>query len=113
MAKSQAARTFAVSLSSLKRYIGMAHEGKSLAPKKRPGLRPKIDEQGQRLLEADLQERPAATLPQRRGFLERVAGVKVGDSTLSRMLEPMGRSRKKDRWARASATNVSGRLGGL
>jgi transposase len=113
MGKSQAARTFGVGLSSVKRYVGMAREGKSLAPKKRPGLRPKIDEQGRRLLEADLQERPTATLPQRRQFLERVAGVKVCDSTVSRMLKRMGWSRKKDRWARASATNGSGRLGGL
>ena len=111
--KSQAARTFGVSLSSVKRYIGMARDGKSLTPKKRPGLRPKIDEQGRRLLEADLQERPAATLPQRRQFLERVAGVKVCDSTVSRMLKRMGWSRKKDRWVRASATNGSGRIGGL
>ena len=105
MAKSQAARTFGVSLSSVKRYVGMASEGRSLTPKKRPGLRPKIDEQTKRLLEADLQERPAATLPQRREFLKRVGGVRVSDSTVSRMLKRMGWSRKKDRWVRASATN--------
>ena len=105
MAKSQAARTFGVSLSSVKRYVGMASEGRSLTPKKRPGLRPKIDEQTKRLLEADLQERPAATLPQRREFLKRVGGVRVSDSTVSRMLKRMGWTRKKDRWVRASATN--------
>jgi transposase len=61
----------------------------------RPGLHPKIDERGKRLLQMDLQERPAATLTQRREFLERVAGVKVSDSTVSRMLKRMGWSRKK------------------
>src|SRR5215203_2663987 len=37
MPKAQAARTFRVSLSSLKRYVDKANRGKSLAPKKRPG----------------------------------------------------------------------------
>jgi transposase len=108
MGKSEVARTFGVSLSSVNRYVGMAREGRPLTPKKRPGLRPKIDEQGKRLLEADLQDRPAATLSQRREFLKRVAGVRVSDSTVSRMFKRMGWSRKKDRWVRVSATNGSG-----
>ena len=111
MGKSEATRTFGLSLSSVKRYVGMAREGRPLTPMKRPGLHPKIDEQGKRLLQADLKERPAATLPQRREFLQRVAGVKVSDSTVSRMLKRMGWSRKKDRWVRASATNGSERPG--
>ncbi len=53
MGKSEVARTLGVSLSSVKRYVGMAHQGRSLTPKKPPGLRPKIDEQGKRLLQAD------------------------------------------------------------
>jgi len=39
--KSEAARIFGVSLSSVKRYVLMAREGKSLSPKKRPGLKSK------------------------------------------------------------------------
>jgi transposase len=108
MSKSEAARTFGVSLSSVKRYAKMADEGRSLAPKKRPGSRPKLDESARRLLEADLKERPAATLPQRCEFLDRVAGEKVSESTVSRILKRMGWSRKKDRWVRANATNGSG-----
>jgi transposase len=72
--------SFSVSVSSIKRYVAMAHEGRSLTPKKPPGLRPKIDEQAKGLLQADLKERPAATLPHRREFLQRVAGVRVSDS---------------------------------
>src|SRR5215208_4974338 len=96
--KSEVARAFGVGLSSVKRYVAMAREGRSLSPKKRPGTKPKIGEDARRLLEADLEERPAATLPQRREFLRRVAGVRVSDSTLSRILKRMGWSRKKDRW---------------
>src|SRR3712207_8973608 len=89
MGKSEAARTFGVSLSSVKRYVSTARQGRPLTPKKRPGLHPKIDEQGKKLLQADLQERPAATLPQRREVLQRGAGVRVSGSTVSRMLKRM------------------------
>jgi transposase len=37
MSKAQAARTFSVSLSSVKRYVNKAERGESLAPKKSPG----------------------------------------------------------------------------
>jgi transposase len=105
MPKTEAARTFGVGISSVKRYVATARAGKSLAPKKRPGSKPKLDQGARRLLEADLEERPAATLPQRREFLGRVAGVEVSESTVSRMLKRLGWSRKKDRWERRSATS--------
>ena len=91
----EVAQTFSVGLSTVKRYAATARQGKPLAPKKRPGSKAKLDEAARKLLEADLEERPAATLPQRREFLARVAGVGVSDSTVSRMLERMGWSRKK------------------
>jgi transposase len=107
MPKIEAARTFGVGISSVKRYVPRARQGRSLAPKKRPGSKPKLDESARRLLEADLQQRPRATLPQRREFLRRMRGVSVSDSTLSRMLRGMGWTRKKDRWVRARETNYS------
>jgi transposase len=103
--KSEAARAFGVSRSSVKRYAKLVEKGCSLAPKKRPGSKPKIDEDTRSLLEADLEERPAATLSERREFLRRVAGLSVSESTVSRMLRRLGWSRKKDRWERQSATS--------
>ena len=103
--KSEAARSFGVSRSSVKRYAKLADEGRPLAPKKGPGLKPKMDEAARRLLEQDLQERPAATLSERREYLDRVAGVRVSESTVSRVLRRLGWSRKKDRWQRESATS--------
>jgi transposase len=103
--KSEAARTFGISRSSVKRYAKLAEDGRPLAPKKRPGLKPKLHEAARRLLEEDLEERPAATLRQRREFLRAVAGVSVSESTVSRMLGRLGWSRKKDRWERQSATS--------
>jgi transposase-like protein len=41
--KSEAARAFGVSRSSVKRYAKLAEEGRPLAPKKRPGSKPKMD----------------------------------------------------------------------
>jgi transposase len=58
--QSKAARLFGVSLSSIKRYARLARDGRSLKPGKAPGKRPKIDERGKRLLEADLEQRPPA-----------------------------------------------------
>lgn len=42
--KGGTARTFGVSLSSVKRYVGMARR-EGLSPKRRPGKRPMINEQ--------------------------------------------------------------------
>ena len=105
MPKIDAARTFGVGISSVKRYVATYREGGSLAPKKRPGSKPKLDESARKLLEANLKEHPEATLPQRREFLRRVRGVEVSDSTVSRVLKRMGWSRKKDRWVRARGTS--------
>src|SRR5215216_6491735 len=93
--KAEAARAFGVGISSVKRYVATYREGRSLAPKKRPGSKPKLDEGARKLLEANLEEHPEATLPQRREFLQRVCGVSVSDSTVSRMLRRMGWTRKK------------------
>ena len=103
--KSETARAFGVSRSSVKRYAKLADEGRPLAPKKRPGSKPKMDETARRLLEADMEERPATTLSERREYLGRACGLSVSESTVSRMLRRLGWSRKKDRWERVSATN--------
>ena len=109
--KSEAARAFGVSRSSVKRYAKLVEEGRALTPKKRPGSKPKMDERSRRLLEADLEEHPTATLSERREYLKRVASLSVSESTLSRVLRRLGWSRKKDRWERQSATSSCGRRG--
>src|SRR5215218_8370582 len=110
--KSEVARLLGVSLSSVKRYARLAREGKPLAPRKAPGKRPKIGEKARRLLEADLEERPAGTLEERRRFLERVAGVRVSESTVSRMLKRLGWTRKKIDGRERTGRVVEGGLAG-
>jgi transposase len=105
MNKSEAARAFGVSLSSVKRYAKAAREGRSLSPGKAPGKKLLLDEKARRLLEADLKERPFAKLSDRQEYLKKVAGVSVSESTLSRALRKMGFGRKKGRWVPVSETS--------
>src|ERR671912_121147 len=105
MNKSEAARAFGVSLSSVKRYAKAAREGRSLSPGKAPGKKLLLDEKARRLLEADLKERPFAKLSDRQDYLKKVAGVSVSESTLSRALRKMGFGRKKGRWVPVSETS--------
>ena len=74
MPKSEAARFFSVSLSSVKRYVGIANRGSSLEPRKGGGRPPKTDETAKKLLEEDIRTRPAGTVSQRRRFLEHLTG---------------------------------------
>jgi transposase len=105
MPKTEAAKTFGVSRASVKRYAAAAREGKPLAPKKHPGSKPKLDETARRLLEADVENRPAATLRERCRFVERVAGVSVSEPTISRLLRRMGFSPKEGAWVRLRETS--------
>ena len=72
MPKAQAARTFGVGISTVKRYATKARRGEPLEPAKAPGKRPKIDERLSKLLEGDLEERPFVTLQQRCDYVEGV-----------------------------------------
>jgi transposase len=105
MPKAQAARLFDVSLSSVKRYSRTAREGGSLEPRKSPGRPHKIGEEGQLLLERNVEERPAATIPQRRRFLEHITGTTLSDSTVRRLMKRLGFSQKNGLWGRWNATS--------
>ncbi len=86
MSKAEAARTFDVSLSSVKRYARTVRQGESLTPKKSPGRPRIVDEKAQVLLKEDVKERPAATIGQRRRFLEHITGTDMG---LTRLRGPI------------------------
>jgi transposase len=103
--KSAAARLFGVSLSSVKRYSRIAQRGVPLAPRKGGGRPPKIDPTAEKLLKEDVKERPAATVSERRRFLEHVTGKALSNSTIKRLLKRLGFSRKNGLWGRWSETN--------
>ena len=116
MSKAQAARTFSVSLSSVKRYVEKAKRGESLASKKRPGSTPKLDQKldqkARNLLAADLQERPYLTLQERCEYIETVTGLSVSRSTMCRAIARLGPTRKKGGDLPPSARSLPGLPGG-
>ena len=105
MPKSEAARAFGVSRSSVKRYAAARREGRPLTPNKHPGSKPKLDERASKLLEADVEERPTITLKDRCRFLKQMVGVSVSESTLWRLLRKMGFSPKDGAWQRVRETS--------
>lgn len=110
--KSGAARLFGVSLSSVKRYVRIANRGSSLEPRKGGGRPPKTDQTTQKLLEEDVRERPAATVAQRRLFLEHATGKSLSISTVGRLLKRLGFSRKNGLWGHWNETSSEGPPGG-
>jgi transposase len=113
MSKAQAARTFGVGATSVKRYMMLAEEGKSLSPGKAPGKKGKLGRSGMDLLEEDLRTRPAVTYQRRADLLYELLGVRVSKSTICRMVRRLGYTRKKDRWVLQKEMNGSERLGEL
>ena len=76
MSKTEAARTFGVSRSSVKRYAAARREGRPLTPRRHPGSKPKLDQRARKLLEADVKDRPAITLKERCRFLTQITGFR-------------------------------------
>src|SRR3712207_2760498 len=108
MSKAEAARTFDVSLSSVKRYARTVRQGGSLTPKKSPGRTRKVDEKAGVLLvllEKDVEERPDATIGRRRRFLEHITGQDLSDSTVRRLMKRLGFSQKNGLWGRWNETS--------
>jgi transposase len=105
MPKAQAARLFDVSLSSVKRYSRTARQGGSLKPRKSTGRPRKVDEKAQVLLERDVEERPSATIGQRRRFLEHVTGRELSYSTVRRLMKRLGFTQKNGLWGRWNETS--------
>jgi transposase len=105
MPKVEAAHTFGVGISTLKRYASKARRGESLEPGKAPGKRPKIDEKVRKLLEEDLHERPFLTLRQRCDYVEAISGISVSRSTMCRAIARIGSTRKKGDVALRSETS--------
>ena len=112
MSKSQAARTFSVSLSSVKRYVNKAQRGESLAPKKSPGSAPKLDGKARKLLKDDLRERPFVSLEDRCEYIEVMTRLSVSRATMCRTIARIGPTSKKGGQSPPSARSSSGRPGG-
>lgn len=98
MSKAQTARTFSVSLSSVKRFVRSVERGDPLTPKKGSGRPPKADQHTIEILKEDIRERPGATVSERKRFLDRIGGKSLSEVTIRRVLKRLGYSRKKGAW---------------
>ena len=105
MPKSQAARLFGVSPSSVKRYCGLAADEEPLAPRKGGGRPPKTNAAIEGLLEEDVGKRPYAAVWERAAFIRAASGVELSVSTVRRLLRRLGFSQKNGAWVRRSATS--------
>jgi len=110
--KSEAARLFGISLSSVKRYTKLASEGEPLTPRKGGGRPPIADDATRRLLEQDIRTRPSATIKERRHFLMSFSGKSLSEVTVRRLLKRMGFSRKKGVWGHWNGTSGKEQPGG-
>jgi transposase len=102
-------------LSSVMRGQPTAEQRRSrlLTPRKGGGRPPKADEVTRKLLEADVEERPAATVSERRRFLECTTAKILSDSTIRRLLKrSMGFTQKNGLWGRQNETNGEEPSGG-
>ena len=113
--RKEAAKTFGVSLATLKRWLKRRREGEDLAPKPSPGRTPRIlaTREQRRALWGQLEANDDATLERHCELWEgehRGGGVSV--ATMSRAVRKLGWSRKKDRWEAPSGTRRREALGG-
>jgi transposase len=105
MPEAQAARTFGVGISTVKRYATKARRGEPLEPGRAPGKPPKMDKRVRKLLEEDLKERPFVTLRERCDYVEAISGVSLSRSTMWSAIARIGSTRKKGDEALRSETS--------
>jgi putative transposase len=104
MTKSRAARTFAVSLATVKNYVRQWHQTGSLAAKPIPGRPRGIPRAQDAVLVAQLRQTPDATLEELVAAWKAAHQVAVSVATMSRAIRRVRWTRKKRRWVPRSAT---------
>jgi transposase len=94
--KAQAARSFEVSLYSVRRYIEKANRGESASPEEEPQISSETRREGHKATGGRPQRgRPFASLQDRCEYIEAVTGLSVSRSTMCRAIARMGSTRKK------------------
>ena len=98
MPRSEAARTFGVGRATVKRYLALRRETGALAPRPRRGPPPIKMAALAAALPPRLADCPDATLAEHCAWYAGVAGVRVADTTMSRVIRRhLGWTRKKSR----------------
>lgn len=104
MPQTEIAKVFAISLSSIKRYLKQWRESATLESKPIPGRPSKKLVPLQADLSQMLMAAPDATLEQHCQTWEQMHGIKVSISTMSRAIKRLGWTRKKRHWEQVNVT---------
>ena len=102
--RSEIVKMLGVSLATIKRYLKQRRETGHVRPKAIPGRTSKKEAALQAGLVAQLQAHPDVSLETHCQLWESEHGMHVSTSTMSRMIERVGWTRKKSRWQPANAT---------
>jgi transposase len=93
----QLAKQFRVALSFVEKLLKQYRETGSIAPKKRVNQTPtKLNNEQLKVLEQLVEETNDATLEELRDLLEQKTGVRIGRSTVDRMLRKLDLTVKKN-----------------
>lgn len=98
MTYADVAEQFSVGEATVNRWLRLERETGDLAPRSRPGRRPKVDAEGLELLHRLVLKRPDATLAELCSQYHEHSGVQVCITTVHRALERLNLSRKKKRF---------------
>jgi transposase len=105
MSRGEAVTTFAVSLSSIKRWLAKERSGQALTPGRSPGRPRRLGSNELELLRIRLQAAPDATLDAHTAWWnEQYSEQAVARATLDRAITRLGWSRKKSLSAPANET---------
>ena len=100
MTRSEAARVFGVGRATVKRYLALRRETGRLAPRPSRGPFPLKMTALAAALPVRLAEAPDATLAEPCAWYETTTGVRVADTTMSRVIRRLGERVPPSRWTR-------------
>jgi transposase len=111
MNKHEVARSFGVSVSTVKRYVTQWEQEGTLDPKPHPGRPPTIRPEQQEVLRAHVTEHAADYLDEHCLYWAGETGVRVSMSTMSRWIRGLGFTRKKGRWVPVNGSRTDAASG--
>jgi transposase len=109
--RSEIVRMLGVSLATIKRYVKQRRETGEVRPKAIPGRTARKGAALQAGLVAQLQAHPDVSLETHCQLWESEHGMEVSTSTMSRLIQRLGWTRKKSHWQPANATRRNERVG--
>lgn len=109
--RSEIVRMLGVSLATIKRYLKQRREMGHVRPKAIPGRTPRKGAALQAGLLAQLEAHPDVSIETHCELWESEHGMHVSTSTMSRMIERVGWTRKKSRWQPVNATKRNAPVG--